>query len=196
MQRLLARIGRWPGLRWVEGWVRSLPPWAAVALFALPTALLLPIKLLALWAIGRGHVVLGMLVYFLYSAHGAFVTGRVVGCKLHRGSCKSFDQIWCKGRTIGRLQNRRRIGIEITFDDNRFATGSLKDQIIAIARHFRIGYEFGRGKFYTVLTVRLKRHRFLRISCSGRTGFCPCACHVFPNPQKNKLLPNQNSRGI
>ena len=70
MQRLLARIGRWPGLRWVEGWVRSLPPWAAVALFALPTALLLPIKLLALWAIGRGHVVLGMLVIVLAKVVG------------------------------------------------------------------------------------------------------------------------------
>ena len=48
LQRLLARIGRWPGLRWVEARVRSLPPWAAVAVFLLPTALLLPVKLLAL----------------------------------------------------------------------------------------------------------------------------------------------------
>ncbi|PTT22624.1 hypothetical protein DBR12_03640 [Acidovorax sp. HMWF029] len=62
LQHLLARIGRWPGLRWIEGWVRSLPPWAAVALFVLPTALLLPVKLLALWAIGRGHVVLGRVI--------------------------------------------------------------------------------------------------------------------------------------
>ena len=41
LQQLLARIGRWPGLRWIEGWVRSLPPWGAVCLFALPTAALL-----------------------------------------------------------------------------------------------------------------------------------------------------------
>ncbi len=45
---LLARIGRWPGLRWVEALARSLPPWAAVAVFLLPTALRLPVKLLAL----------------------------------------------------------------------------------------------------------------------------------------------------
>ena len=77
MQRLLARIGRWPGLRWVEGWARSLPPWAAVALFALPTALLLPIKLLALWAIGRGHVVLGMLVIVLAKVVGTAVVARL-----------------------------------------------------------------------------------------------------------------------
>ncbi|KRB26625.1 hypothetical protein ASD94_14125 [Acidovorax sp. Root70] len=77
MQRLLARVGRWPGLRWIEGWVRSLPPWAAVALFALPTALLLPIKLLALWAIGRGHVVLGMLVIVLAKVVGTAVVARL-----------------------------------------------------------------------------------------------------------------------
>ena len=77
LARWLARIGRWPGLRWIEGWVRSLPPWAAVALFALPTALLLPIKLLALWAIGRGHVVLGMLVIVLAKVVGTAVVARL-----------------------------------------------------------------------------------------------------------------------
>lgn len=57
--------------------MRSLPPWAAVALFALPTALLLPIKLLALWAIGRGHVVLGMLVIVLAKVVGTAVVARL-----------------------------------------------------------------------------------------------------------------------
>ena len=48
LQRVLARIGRWPGFRWIEGFVRSLPPWAALALFVLPSLTLLPIRLLAL----------------------------------------------------------------------------------------------------------------------------------------------------
>ncbi|WP_440108535.1 hypothetical protein [Acidovorax sp. BL-A-41-H1] len=77
LQHLLARIGRWPGLRWVEGWVRSLPPWAAVAVFALPTALLLPVKLLALWAIGHGHVVLGMAIIVLAKLVGTAVVARL-----------------------------------------------------------------------------------------------------------------------
>ena len=77
LQQLLARIGRWPGLRWVEGWVRSLPPWAAACLFALPTLLLLPIKLLALWAMGHGHVVLGMLVIVLAKVVGTAVVARL-----------------------------------------------------------------------------------------------------------------------
>lgn len=77
LQQLLARIGRWPGLRWIEGWVRSLPPWGAVALFALPTALLLPVKLIALWAMGRGHVVLGMAVIALAKVVGTAVVARL-----------------------------------------------------------------------------------------------------------------------
>lgn len=77
LQRLLARIGRWPGLRWIEGCVRGLPPWAAVAIFLLPTALLLPIKLLALWTIGRGHVLLGMLVIVLAKVVGTAVVARL-----------------------------------------------------------------------------------------------------------------------
>jgi hypothetical protein len=77
LQRLLARIGRWPGLRWVEGRVRALPPWAAVCLFALPTALLLPVKLLALWAIGQGHVGLGVAVIALAKVLGTAVVARL-----------------------------------------------------------------------------------------------------------------------
>jgi hypothetical protein len=77
LQQLLARIGRWPGLRWIEGKVRGLSPWAAVALFALPTVLLLPVKLLALWAIGRGHVGLGMLVIAIAKVVGTAVVARL-----------------------------------------------------------------------------------------------------------------------
>lgn len=77
LQQLLARIGRWPGLRWIEGRVSALPPWAAVALFVLPTLLLLPVKLLALWAIGSGHVVLGMLVIVLAKVVGTAVVARL-----------------------------------------------------------------------------------------------------------------------
>ena len=32
LQALLARMGRWPGLRWLEGAIRQLPPYAALAL--------------------------------------------------------------------------------------------------------------------------------------------------------------------
>lgn len=77
LQRVLARIGRWPGLRWIEGCVQRLPPWAAVIMFVVPAAVLLPIKLLALWAIGRGHLVLGMLVIVSAKIVGTAIVARL-----------------------------------------------------------------------------------------------------------------------
>ena len=62
LQRALAWVGRLPGLRWLENQIRVLPPYAALALFLLPTAMLLPVKLLALWLIGQGQVISGTLV--------------------------------------------------------------------------------------------------------------------------------------
>jgi hypothetical protein len=70
LQRLLARIGQWPGFRWFEGWVRGLPPYAALALFALPALMLLPVKLAALWLIHQGRTLLGLAI---------IVTAKVVG---------------------------------------------------------------------------------------------------------------------
>ncbi|MEK8031117.1 hypothetical protein AACH06_09850 [Ideonella sp. DXS29W] len=77
LQRGLARIGRSPGLRWIEAWVRRLPPYGALALFALPALALLPIKILALWLIGLGRVVLGTTVILLTKLVGTAVLARL-----------------------------------------------------------------------------------------------------------------------
>ena len=77
LQKGLARLGRWPGLRWVEGVVRRLPPYAALALFVVPALLLLPVKLLALWAMGRGHVVSGLVVIALAKLAGTAIVARL-----------------------------------------------------------------------------------------------------------------------
>ena len=77
LQKGLARLGRWQGLRWVEGVVRRLPPYAALALFVVPALLLLPVKLLALWAMGRGHVVSGLVVIALAKLAGTAIVARL-----------------------------------------------------------------------------------------------------------------------
>ena len=77
LQRALAWVGRLPGLRWLENQIRALPPYAALALFLLPTAMLLPVKLLALWLIGQGQVVFGTLVIL-----GAKVVGTTAVARL------------------------------------------------------------------------------------------------------------------
>jgi hypothetical protein len=77
LQAVLARIGAWPGFRVLEAWVRRLPPYAALALFALPALALLPIKLLALWLIGRGKGWLGALIIIATKLVGTAVVARL-----------------------------------------------------------------------------------------------------------------------
>jgi len=77
LQRALAWVGRLPGLRWLETRICALPPYAALALFLLPTAMLLPVKLLALWLIGQGKVWAGTLVIL-----GAKLVGTAIVARL------------------------------------------------------------------------------------------------------------------
>lgn len=77
LQRALALIARWPVLRWVEDRIRALPPYGALAIFLLPTLLLIPVKLLALWLIGRGKVLSGALVILTAKLVGTAIVARL-----------------------------------------------------------------------------------------------------------------------
>jgi len=77
LQALLARIGQWPGFRWIEARIARLPPRWALAVLLLPSLLLLPVKLLALWAISQGHGVLGALVIIGAKVGGTAVVARL-----------------------------------------------------------------------------------------------------------------------
>jgi hypothetical protein len=77
LARLAAAIGRLPPLRWIEAGIRRLPPWAAVALFVAPSALLLPVKLGAVALMARGHPTLGLLVVFLAKVIGTGLLARL-----------------------------------------------------------------------------------------------------------------------
>lgn len=79
LQRALAWVSRLPGLRWVEARIRQLPPYGALAIFLLPTLLLLPVKLLALWLIGQGKVLAGSLVIITAKLAGTAIVARLFG---------------------------------------------------------------------------------------------------------------------
>ncbi len=57
--------------------IRRLPPYWALALFVLPAILLFPIKILALMAIGAGHVVSGVGTLVLAKIGGAAAVARL-----------------------------------------------------------------------------------------------------------------------
>lgn len=62
LQRLAGWLARRPPLCWVEPWVRGLGPWGTLALFLIPAAGLVPVKLAAVWLIGSGHPLGGLAV--------------------------------------------------------------------------------------------------------------------------------------
>ena len=66
---MMAAVARWPLIARFEAWLVTLPPWAAVLAFALPSILILPVKVAALWfaahhrfALATVSVVLGKIL--------------------------------------------------------------------------------------------------------------------------------------
>lgn len=77
LQRGLARIGQLPVLRQMEALIRRLPPHLALLVFLLPSLLLLPVKLLAIWLIALGQKTLGLVVILLAKIGGTAVVARL-----------------------------------------------------------------------------------------------------------------------
>ena len=46
---MMAAVARWPVIARFEAWLVTLPPWGAVLAFALPSIIILPVKVSALW---------------------------------------------------------------------------------------------------------------------------------------------------
>jgi hypothetical protein len=60
---LLGRLARWRPWAQLETGIARLPPYVALLVFVLPSALLLPLKFLALFLIARGQLVLAGLLF-------------------------------------------------------------------------------------------------------------------------------------
>jgi hypothetical protein len=60
---LLGRLARWRPWAAIESVIIRLPPYAALVVFVLPSALLLPLKLLAVFLVARGQIFLAGLLF-------------------------------------------------------------------------------------------------------------------------------------
>ncbi|HWP10232.1 MAG TPA: hypothetical protein VNN06_00300 [Ramlibacter sp.] len=74
---LLANLARLPLWGWIERRIAALPPVGAVAVFALPALALFPVKLLALFLIGRGHALMGVSVLLAAKLLGTAILARL-----------------------------------------------------------------------------------------------------------------------
>ena len=77
LQRALAWVGRLPPLAWIERRIAALPPYAALAVFLLPTLLLVPLKLAALWLIGIGKTGAGLTLILMAKLVGTALVARL-----------------------------------------------------------------------------------------------------------------------
>lgn len=77
LSALVARLSALPFFARMEQGIRRLPPWAALAAFAVPALALVPIKLLALFVIGQGHPLLGVAVLVAAKFIGTAVLARL-----------------------------------------------------------------------------------------------------------------------
>jgi len=76
--RVMSAIGRLPVLRVIERWIGNLPPYGALVMLFVPALLLLPVKVLALWLIGKKKkAILGISVILLAKVVGTAVVARI-----------------------------------------------------------------------------------------------------------------------
>lgn len=77
LQRIAAAIGRLPILRQIESLIAELPPYAALAMFAAPSLLLIPVKLVALYFIAHGYPGLGLITVIGAKIVGTALVARI-----------------------------------------------------------------------------------------------------------------------
>jgi len=77
LQRAAAAIGRLPLFRQIESLIAGLPPYAALALFAAPSLLLIPVKLVALYFIAHGQPALGLVAVIGAKVAGTALIARI-----------------------------------------------------------------------------------------------------------------------
>lgn len=77
LQRMLRHIVDLLRLQKVEVWLQTLPPYASLAALAVPSFLLLPAKLAAFALIGKGHIIMGGIVFIAAKLIGTAVIARI-----------------------------------------------------------------------------------------------------------------------
>ena len=73
----VAQLARLPLFAWIERKIARLPPRAAMLVFLAPVLALFPVKLLALYLLGRGQPLLGVVVLVTAKVAGTAIVARL-----------------------------------------------------------------------------------------------------------------------
>ncbi len=89
LSEALAQLARLRPIAALEGLVMRLPPYPALAVFALPTVLLFPLKLVALWLIAKGQIVAATVLFA-----GAKVAGTALLARIFQLTQPALMRLW------------------------------------------------------------------------------------------------------
>src|SRR3954468_21274361 len=95
----VARLARLPLWRWIESRIERLPPYATLALFLIPIAIIEPLKVYALYLMGSGHVIAGILTFVVAKIMGVGLAERLFA--ISRDKLLSIGWFaWCFDRAV------------------------------------------------------------------------------------------------
>ncbi len=77
LEAALARLSKYFVIAKFEGWLKELPPYGALAMFAAPAVCLFPLKLIALYLFATGHAVLGVVLIGAAKVVGTAVVAHI-----------------------------------------------------------------------------------------------------------------------
>lgn len=75
--RAMAWLARWSPLAALERWIAGLPPYGALAAFVLPSTLLLPVKLGAVWLLAHGQPIAAAALLVFAKVAGTGLVARI-----------------------------------------------------------------------------------------------------------------------
>jgi hypothetical protein len=111
---LTAAIGRWPAVARIEAAIGRLPPYVAILLLAIPWAVILPVKLAALWLLATGQPVSGVLLFALGELVGVGFLARIYTlCRPSLSTLAWFVRIegWVLAASAWSHRQMERIGL-------------------------------------------------------------------------------------
>jgi len=77
LARMLGAFSRLPVIAWLERRISALPPGLALLVFLVPALLLIPVKVGALWLMGRGRALLGLALIVVAKIVGTAIVARL-----------------------------------------------------------------------------------------------------------------------
>ncbi|MBY0508210.1 MAG: hypothetical protein K2X03_30125 [Bryobacteraceae bacterium] len=96
---VFALLGKLPVFREIEQWIGHLPPYGALAIFAVPALALAPVKLLALYWLAGGHPMLGIGTILTAKVAGTALVARIYQLTRHVLLTLSWFA-WCEAQVL------------------------------------------------------------------------------------------------